>query len=73
MRSCWQSLGLYGFVDCQFTNPPQFVYLWSYGMDDRNKNDKKDCCFKEIYIALYIKKKFYFCLLSYLTLRVTIL
>ena len=60
MRSCWQSLGLYGFVDYQFTNPPQFVYLWSYGMDDRNKNDKKDCCFKEIYIALYIKKSFIF-------------
>lgn len=41
MRFYWQSLGLYGFVDCQFTNPPQFVYLWSYGMDDRNKNDKE--------------------------------
>lgn len=41
MRSYWQSLGLYGFVDCQFTNPPQFVYLWPYGMDDRNKKDKK--------------------------------
>ena len=60
MRSCWQSLGLYGFVDCQFTNPPQFVYLWSYGMDDRNKNDKKDCCFKERCIALYTKKCFIF-------------
>ncbi len=60
MRSYWQSLGLYGFVDCQFTNPPQFVYLWSYGMDDRNKNEKKDCCFKERCIALYTKKSFSF-------------
>ena len=45
MRSYWQSLGLYGFVDCQFTNPPQFVYLWSNGMDDCNKNDKKRLLF----------------------------
>ena len=35
MCSYWQSLGLYGFVDCQFTNPPQFVYLWSYGVDTK--------------------------------------
>ena len=41
MRSYWRSLGLYGFVDCQFTNPPQLVYLLSNGMDDRNKNDKE--------------------------------
>lgn len=45
MRSCWQSLGLYGFVDYQFTNPPQIVYLWSDGMDDRNKKDKKRLLF----------------------------
>lgn len=60
MRSYWQSLGLYGFVDGQFTNPPQLVYLWSYRMDDRNKNDKKDRRFKERCIALYTKKSFIF-------------
>lgn len=60
MRSYWQSLGLRWFVDCQFTNPPQFVYLWSYGMDDRNKNDKKYYRFKERDIALYTKKSFSF-------------
>ena len=60
MRSYWQSLGLRWFVDCQFTNPPQFVYLWPYGIDDRNKNEIKDCCFKERCIALYTKKSFIF-------------
>ena len=60
MRSCWQSLGLRWFVDCQFTNPPQLVYLWSYGRGERNKNDKKDCCFKDRCIALYTKKSFIF-------------